>query len=439
MLLHHRITQSRFYFEQHYGGDTQRTSAASDEEGDSERRKMNFLRSIFSRGGGGVCTRRHQEEYENRSDEGGTIKQMDDSARSDLDSNICENWGQEHYHKSLQFWTKKSADLSHKCHVLEEQAKERDIEDRYSRERIQSLEKQLERLLVEKGTTGDAAGTGGKYCQAVTSSSSSDTMATAPLSPSNSLLTGCDSKEFKQDELAGLDSGRNMEDARREISSLEELLSKVLAENKVLTSKCDNLSSILKDNSTSNNMSLPPDITDLDSVLELNRSVTPHEMTKRKPLIYHLQCRKCKEFHYIGQTAGEVIHKVDEHFDDVWRKCQENKNPNSVVRFISTEFGRSEFIKHVAHHNRDAKSRGDVRKWCKDHVKIAILTGENKKINIDGWLLMLTLLDAAEKERDEAVRDADGPQKMYSRVPKDVAKTAKKSMKMPPPKMSFFN
>jgi hypothetical protein len=236
-----------------------------------------------------------------------------------------------------------------------------------------------------------------------------------------------------------LDTGRDVEDARREISSLEELLSKVLAENKMLTSKCDNLSSILKDNSTTNSMSLPPDITDLDSVLELNRSVTPHEMTKRKPLIYHLQCRKCKEFHYIGQTAGEVIHKVDEHFDDIWRKCQEKKNPNSVVRFISTEFGRSEFIEHVAHHNRDAKSRSDVRKWCKDHVKIAILTGEEKKINIDGWLLMLMLLDAAEKERDEAVRDADGPQTMYTRVPKDDAKTAKKSMKVPPPKMSFFN
>ena len=405
--------------------------------------QMNILRSIFGRGGGGVRPRRHQDGYDNSSDEGGTIKQTDDSnsiaLQSDLDSNICEHWGQEHYHKSLQFWTKKSADLSHKCHVLEEQAKERDIEERYSRERIQSLEKQLERLLVEKGTTGDAAGTGGNYCQAVTSSTSSDTMATAPLSPSTSLLTGCDSKEFNQDELAGLDSGRNMEDARREISSLEELLSKVLAENKVLTSKCDNLSSILKDSSTSNNMSLPPDITDLDSVLELNRSVTPHEMTKRKPLIYHLRCRKCKEFHYIGQTAGEVIHKVDEHFDDIWRKCQENKNPNSVVRFISTEFGRSEFIKHVAHHNRKAKSRGDVRKWCKEYVKIATLTGENKKINIDGWLLLLTLLDAAEKERDEAVRDADGPQTMYSRVPKDVAKTAKKSMKIPPPKMSFFN
>jgi hypothetical protein len=281
-------------------------------------------------------------------------------------------------------------------------------------------------------------------------------MATAPLSPSTSLLTGCDSKEFNQDESkvvtsASLDSGRNMEDARREISSLEELLSKVLAENKVLTSKCDNLSSILKDNSTTNSMSLPPDITDLDSVLELNRSVTPHEMNKRKPLIYHLRCRKCKEFHYIGQTAGEVIHKVDEHFDDIWRKCQEKKNPNSVVRFISTEFGRSEFIKHVAHHNRKAKSRSDVRKWCKEYVKIATLTGENKKINIDGWLLLLTLLDAAEKERDEAVRDADGPQKMYTRVSKDnfqfknkssslgAKKMAKKSMKIPPPKMSFFN
>ena len=115
---------------------------------------MNFLRSIFSRGGGGgVPPRRHQEGYENSSDEGGTIKQTDDSARSDLDSNICEHWGQEHYQKSLQFWTKKSADLSHKCHVLEEEAKERDVEERYSRERIQSLEKQLERLLVEKGTS----------------------------------------------------------------------------------------------------------------------------------------------------------------------------------------------------------------------------------------------------------------------------------------------
>ena len=166
---------------------------------------MSFLRSIFSRGGGGLRPRQHQEGCDSTSYESGTIKQTDDSnsltLQSDLDSNICEHWGQEHYQKSLQFWTKKSADLSHKCHVLEEAAKERDIEERYSRERIQSLEKQLERLLVEKGTSGGAAGTGGNYCQAVTSSSSSDTMATAPLSPTTSLLTGCDSKEFNQDEL----------------------------------------------------------------------------------------------------------------------------------------------------------------------------------------------------------------------------------------------
>ena len=130
--------------------------------------------------------RRHQEGYDNSSDEGGTIKQTDDSnsltLQSDLDSNICEHWGQEHYHKSLQFWAKKSADLSLKCHVLEQEAKERDIEERHSRERIQSLENQLERLLVQKGTPETTASL------------------SFPPSTSTSLLTGCDSREFNQDE-----------------------------------------------------------------------------------------------------------------------------------------------------------------------------------------------------------------------------------------------
>jgi hypothetical protein len=215
--------------------------------------------------------------------------------------------------------------------------------------------------------------------------------------------------------------GRNLQETRlqgamQEISSLEELLSKVLAENKVLTSKCENLSSILKDSGTNNSMSLPSDVTDLDGVLELNNDGVP----KKKPTIYNLQCRKCKEFHYIGQTLGEVTHKVDEHFEDTWRKVKRIKNPNEPARFFSNEFGRSDFIQHIADHNKEAKTRKEVRAWCRNNIRIAILTGEDKKINVDGWLLLLTVLEAAEREKEKAIADADGPQNNYTRFSKEV-------------------
>ncbi len=435
---------------------------------------MGFFRRLFGVGGGRRASntaRRasHREEVENNSHE--STKQTDHSSsalQSDLDSHASE-WGQERYDRSLQFWTNKSTELSRRCHVLEEEARQREIEERYANERIKSLEKQLERLLAQQGGARgrDANGAGdgdGNCCRDISSSplrksmSSSHTVTTAPLSPSTSLFTASASQEFAQDDSQASRSDsfdfdhekKSVHDSRQEISSLEELLSKVLAENKVLTSKCENLTSILKDRSTSNNStSLPPDITDLDSVLALNKSCTPHVMAAKRPFIYHLRCRKCTDFHYIGQTPGDIKLKVDEHFDDVWRKVLDNRRPGSA-RFFSTEFGRSAFVQHIAHHNRKAKSRDEVRKWCKENVRIAILKGEDKKINVEGWLLLFTLLDAAEKERDEAVADADGPQNNYTRFSKDLernknntlsARMGKKSSnKMTPPQnMSFFS
>lgn len=419
---------------------------------------MGVFRKLF--GFGQRASRNNHEVFRNNYSREPTKRTEHSSSDlpTDLDSHASE-WGQEHYDRSLQFWTKKASDLSQRCHVLEQQTKERETEERYANERIKSLEMQLERL--------DAVGrAGGDDCCDMISSpllrksvSSLQTVTTAPQSLSTSLVTASASQEFAQDDSERSASSfdfdhekKHIHDSRQEISSLEELLSTVLAENKVLSSKCENLTSILKDSSTAKSpTSLPPDITDLDSVLALNKSCTPHVMGNKRSLIYHLRCRKCTDFHYIGQTPGDLKLKVDEHFDDVWRKVLDNRHPGSgSARFFSTEFGRSVFVQHIAHHNRKAKSRDEVRKWCKDNVRIAILKGEDKKINVEGWLLLLTLLDAAEKERDEAVADADGPQNNYARFSKDLEKNTSTSLsarmgkknsnkKTPPPKMTFFS
>ena len=245
-----------------------------------------------------------------------------------------------------------------RCSLLERCIQEYDVEEHYYQERIQSLERQVERLLFARTAGADDVGDCSDYLHR---SISAETNATAPLSPSSSLQS---LPEYS---------------AKQDIASLEELLSKVLAENKVLTSKVESLTAILKETpQTTGTTTLPSTITDLDSAVALN-ACTPITTSDEEPTTYVLRCKKskaCKKFHYKGQVNGDLLLKVNEHHEDIWRKInneyrkKKKKKKSEPVKYASNEFGRSSFAEHVADHLYKAKSLDEVQKWCKSNVQI---------------------------------------------------------------------
>lgn len=259
-----------------------------------------------------------------------------------------------------------------RCQLLQRCVEEYDIEERYYQERIHSLERQLERLLAADGGV-DAD----DYYQSrrLKKSMSCETDATIPLSSSAS----CSSFPTQID-----DDQSNVlhdNDARQEIASLEELLSKVVAENKVLTSKVASLTSILKsytppdvNNETSK---LPPSIMDIDLTLALE-SCTPNTASNEEPITYVMHLKGKDEYRviYKSRVNGDLILKVNEHHEDTWRKIKEyrkkkNEKSTKSVKYASTKFANSDFADHIVScYLYNAKSLKEVKAWWQDNVKI---------------------------------------------------------------------
>ena len=208
-----------------------------------------------------------------------------------------------------------------RCQLLQRCVEEYDVEERYYQERIRSLERQLERLLAADGEADD-------YHQSrrLKKSMSCETDATIPLSSSAS-YSSLPNTQIDDDQ----SNIHHDHDARQEIASLEELLSKVVAENKVLTSKVENLTSIIKSYDTPPNNAkkdetsskLPPSILDLDLTLALE-SCTPKTASKEEPITYvmHLKGKDYKVI-YKSRVNGDLFLKVNEHHEDTWRKIKE--------------------------------------------------------------------------------------------------------------------
>jgi hypothetical protein len=207
----------------------------------------------------------------------------------------------------------------------------------------------------------------------ILSSTSSETDVTALLSSSASIRS-------IPAHLEHLHLSRTVSNAKQEISSLEELLSKVLAENKVLTSKVERLTAILEDTpETKVKTHLPSTIPDLDSMLALN-ACTPDTSSNEKPTKYVLLCRgkECKDILYKSRLNGDLFLKVKEHQEDIWRKIRKGKKKKAhCVKYASNKFGNSEFAQHIANHLYQAKSLDEVQKWWKINVKV--LESENVK------------------------------------------------------------
>lgn len=256
----------------------------------------------------------------------------------------------------------KNSKWRRRCSLLERIIQEYDTEENHYQERIQSLERQIERLLSARTTGIDDVGDCSDCFQR---SYSSETDATASLSRSSHSLVSLPPSQLEDYS------------ARQDIASLEELLSKVLAENKVLTSKVESLTAILKDipDETTVKAHLPSTIMDLDSALALN-TCTPITTSHEEPVTYVLRCKckkTCKDFHYKGQVNGDLLLKVNEHHEDIWRKIRKeyrkNKKPEHV-KYASNEFGRSSFAEHVADHLYKVKLVDEIEKWCKRNVQI---------------------------------------------------------------------
>jgi len=260
-----------------------------------------------------------------------------------------------------------------RCQLLQRCVEEFDVEERYYQERIHSLERQLERLLAADGGADD-------YHQSrrLKKSMSCETDATIPLSCSASFSSFPTQIDDDQSNI------HHDHDARQEIASLEELLSKVVAENKVLTSKVENLTSIIKSYTPPDNAKkdetpskLPPSIMDIDLTLALE-SCTPNTTSNEEPIKYvmHLKGKDYRVI-YKSRVNGDLILKVNEHHEDIWRKIKEyrkKKNKKSSanrVKYASTKFANSDFADHIVScHLYNAKSLKEVKAWWQDNVKV---------------------------------------------------------------------
>ena len=262
-----------------------------------------------------------------------------------------------------------------RCQLLQRCVEEFDVEERYYQERIHSLERQLERLLAADGGV-DAD----DYHQSrrLKKSMSCETDATIPLSSSAS-YSSLPNTQIDDDQSNVLHD----HDARQEIASLEELLSKVVAENKVLKSKCQNLTKIIKSYDTppdvnNETSTLPPSIMDIDLTLALE-SCTPNTASNEEPITYVMHLKGNKDEYgviYKSRVNGDLILKVNEHHEDTWRKIKEyrkkrNKKSAKSVKYASTKFANSDFADHIVScYLYNAKSLKEVKAWWQDNVKI---------------------------------------------------------------------
>lgn len=126
-----------------------------------------------------------------------------------------------------------------------------------------------------------------------------------------------------------------------EVSTLEQLIMRVLKEKDKLAYENDNMRSRVRD--TASPASVPNDT------------------------MYQLSCRLCDGQQFMGNTSGELKKVVKEHFSTVWHLVQPTPG---MVRKRDSEFRTSSLAHHIASHCKQMDSEEDVRKWCKKNVKL---------------------------------------------------------------------
>ncbi|KAL9191560.1 hypothetical protein ACHAXT_001266 [Thalassiosira profunda] len=193
------------------------------------------------------------------------------------------------------------------------------------------------------------------------------------------------------------------QDPSQEASVLEQLLARVLAEKDKLMAENHNLKAILRSR-PAHDSDGPSPSNSRRSTGEGNQLWNSHatfesgaktEELQSIAVRYQLSCKHCTKNHshvkYAGACAGDPANsqkllkkRLNEHFASVWRVIQEEEgsisssvhpeewqrdetNPNS--------FPLSSLARHIAKHCHKSANEADVKKWCRENVKIEIKPG----------------------------------------------------------------
>lgn len=136
--------------------------------------------------------------------------------------------------------------------------------------------------------------------------------------------------------------------ANIEISALQDLLSRVMAERDILAIKVRNVERILKETDVRQNTGIA-----------------------KGDIIYQLTCKKCRcgTKTTIGKTSGDLKETVKVHFEDVCKMVSGEVQQGN-------KFMNSNFAKHIVGHFQN-QNQGDwsdkkIFQWCQKNVKVEL-------------------------------------------------------------------
>lgn len=214
-------------------------------------------------------------------------------------------------------------------------------------------------------------------------------------------------------ETPGLKKTRSTQvKANIEVSSLHELLSRVVAEKDRLICENANIKSLLKQlnsqtchssSTASGKSNMPATIDRLDRMINTNcktkqlqdnnyleETCNEDEEGEQLDMLYQLSCHMCRNDHshfkYMGAfttTPTETMKDLREilklHFAQVSKMVQQQEGSISSSvhgeewsKQESGDFPSSSFARHLAKHCQSLSNEGDVLKWCEKNVKVEL-------------------------------------------------------------------
>lgn len=142
-----------------------------------------------------------------------------------------------------------------------------------------------------------------------------------------------------------------------EISSLNELLSRILGERDVLSVKVRNLERLIKEMPT--------------------RKKIDHD------IIYQLTCKKCEggSIHTIGKTSQDLKSTVKKHYKEVYmmveryKEAEEGEGDEDYESNNSSAFMQSSFATHIVKHIINQSQGAEVTEkkvfeWCQRNIRV---------------------------------------------------------------------
>jgi len=280
--------------------------------------------------------------------------------------------------------------LMEKVSMLENEVQNRDIlinslrqtveiSDKANEDRVQLLENQLERLVEMKTPAGSPNSSSQLLCEFGTNRGGRDTES----------------------------AGSNGEDENNEVSVLEQLLVRVLAEKDKLLFENQNLRTILReseiiplDRSRTSREEHRRERKENDSSNNTDESKPAEEEIEYYRVLYQMSHKNCQKNHrhikYTGACTGSAAETqqalkriMEQHFSDIWNIIQDEEgsisssvHPDELngqdLNYIAP-FQSSSLARHVAKHCEAFSNEGEVLQWCRENIKVEIQQGLDEK------------------------------------------------------------